>query len=254
MPDTRSGSIEVLHLSKQFLQRETGLTLDVLNDISFGAEPGTFLALVGESGCGKTTLLRILAGLECADHGIVQINGKAVSGPNADCGMMFQQNALFPWLTVRENIEFGPKMLRKSQQDQARINELLQIMRLEDFSNVYPAKISGGMQQRAALARALANDPSVLLLDEPLGALDAFTRMRLQDELIRIWQWQKNTMLMITHDVDEAVYLAQKVIILTPRPSRIQKELAISLPYPRDRTSSEFVGLRNEILETLHFV
>ena len=168
--------------------------------------------------------------------------------------MMFQQNALFPWLTVRENIEFGPKMLRKSQQDQARINELLQIMRLEDFSNVYPAKISGGMQQRAALARALANDPSVLLLDEPLGALDAFTRMRLQDELIRIWQWQKNSMLMITHDVDEAVYLAQKVIILTPRPSRIQKELAISLPYPRDRTSSEFVGLRNEILETLHFV
>lgn len=173
---------------------------------------------------------------------------------NADCGMMFQQNALFPWLTVRENIEFGPKMLRKSQQDQARINELLQIMRLEDFSNVYPAKISGGMQQRAALARALANDPSVLLLDEPLGALDAFTRMRLQDELIRIWQWQKNTMLMITHDIDEAVYLAQKVIILTPRPSQIQKELAISLPYPRDRTSSEFVGLRNEILETLHFV
>ena len=167
---------------------------------------------------------------------------------------MFQQNALFPWLTVRENIEFGPKMLRKSQQDQARINELLQIMRLEDFSNVYPAKISGGMQQRAALARALANDPSVLLLDEPLGALDAFTRMRLQDELIRIWQWQKNTMLMITHDIDEAVYLAQKVIILTPRPSQIQKELAISLPYPRDRTSSEFVGLRNEILETLHFV
>lgn len=159
MPDTRSGSIEVLHLSKQFLQRETGLTLNVLNDISFCAEPGTFLALVGESGCGKTTLLRILAGLECADHGIVQINGKAVSGPNADCGMMFQQNALFPWLTVRENIEFGPKMLRKSQQDQARINELLQIMRLEDFSNVYPAKISGGMQQRAALARALANDP-----------------------------------------------------------------------------------------------
>ena len=145
-------------------------------------------------------------------------------------------------------------MLRKSQQDQARINELLQIMRLEDFSNVYPAKISGGMQQRAALARALANDPSVLLLDEPLGALDAFTRMRLQDELIRIWQWQKNTMLMITHDIDEAVYLAQKVIILTPRPSQIQKELAISLPYPRDRTSSEFVGLRNEILETLHFV
>lgn len=167
---------------------------------------------------------------------------------------MFQQNALFPWLTVRENIEFGPKMLRKSQQDQARINELLQIMRLEDFSNVYPAKISGGMQQRAALARALANDPSVLLLDEPLGALDAFTRMRLQDELIRIWQWQKNTMLMITHDIDEAVYLAQKVIILTPHPSQIQKELAISLPYPRDRTSSEFVGLRNEILETLHFV
>ena len=107
MPNTRSGSIEVLHLSKQFLQRETGLTLDVLNDISFCAEPGTFLALVGESGCGKTTLLRILAGLECADHGIVQINGKAVSGPNADCGMMFQQNALFPWLTVRENIEFG---------------------------------------------------------------------------------------------------------------------------------------------------
>ena len=132
-----------------------------------------------------------------------------------DCGMMFQQNALFPWLTVRENIEFGPKMLRKSQQDQARINELLQIMRLEDFSNVYPAKISGGMQQRAALARALAKDPSVLLRDEPLGALDAFTRMRLQDELIRIWQWQKNTMLMITHDIDEAVYLAQKVIILT---------------------------------------
>ena len=268
MPNTRSGSIEVLHLSKQFLQRETGLTLDVLNDISFCAEPGTFLALVGESGCGKTTLLRILAGLECADHGIVQINGKAVSGPNADCGMMFQQNALFPWLTVRENIEFGPKMLRKSQQDQARINELLQIMRLEDFSNVYPAKISGGMQQRAALARALANDPSVLLLDEPLGALDAFTRMRLQDELIRIWQWQKNTMLMITHDIDEAVYLAQKVIILTPRPKRTCDLSAISKGSNQQRICriterdsgdasfcvEEFImNKRNEQLQTMSF-
>lgn len=253
MADTGRGLIDVQHLSKQFLQRETGLTLEVLHDISFRADPGTFLALVGESGCGKTTLLRILAGLENASSGKIQVNGKSVSGPNADCGMMFQQNALFPWLTVRQNIEFGPKVLGKRNQQQTRIDELLKIMKLTDFSDVYPIKLSGGMQQRAALARALANDPAVLLLDEPLGALNAFTRMRLQDELIKIWKWQKNTMVMITHDIDEAVYLAQKVIIFTPRPSRLQKEINISLPYPRDRACDEFVSLRNEILETLHF-
>ena len=150
----------------------------------------------------------------------------------------------------------GYKKMTRAEFDQ-QMGIILERIKFEDpmrTLNKYPFELSGGMLQRAALASALANDPSVLLLDEPLGALDAFTRMRLQDELIRIWQWQKNTMLMITHDIDEAVYLAQKVIILTPRPSQIQKELAISLPYPRDRTSSEFVGLRNEILETLHFV
>ena len=214
MPDIRSGSIEVLHLSKQFLQRETGLTLDVLNDISFCGEPGTFLALVGESGCGKTTLLQILAGLECADHGIVQINGKAVSGPNADCGMMFQQNALFPWLTVRENIEFGPKMLRKSQQDQARINELLQIMRLEDFSNVYPAKISGGMQQRSALARALANDPKVLLCDEATSALDPNTTKSILELIKQINRDLGITVIVITHEMAVIEAICDRVAII----------------------------------------
>ena len=184
---------------------------------------------------------------------------------NRRIGRVYQNTALgtCPSMTILENMSLADNKgkfyglgrgIHKGRKEHYR--ELLRQLNLglEDKMDVKVGTLSGGQRQRVAFARALAPRPQVLLLDEPLGALDAFTRMRLQDELIRIWQWQKNTMLMITHDIDEAVYLAQKVIILTPRPSRIQKELAISLPYPRDRTSSEFVGLRNEILETLHFV
>ena len=198
------GSIRVLNVNKSFRNVDSTI-LNVLDNISISVEPGSFVSIVGESGCGKSTLLRILAGLEKPDSGILEIGGTPVNGPDVRCGMMFQQNILFPWLTVEDNIAFGPKMIGKCREKCKEVDRLMEMTGIKEFAKSYPAQLSGGMQQRAALARALATDPEVLLLDEPLGALDAFTRMRIQDELLRIWNNKKNTMLMITHDIEEVM-------------------------------------------------
>jgi ABC-type nitrate/sulfonate/bicarbonate transport system ATPase subunit len=225
----------------------------VLDHISIGFPKGKFISVVGESGCGKTTLLRMIAGFEFPSEGFIEINGAPVTGPTADCGMLFQQDVLFPWLTVKGNVAFGPKMLCQLAKKRDYIDSLLKMVHIHEFANDYPAQLSGGMKQRVSLARALANDPAVLLLDEPLGALDAFTRMHIQGELLAIRKIASNTMVMVTHDIDEAVYLSDVVVVMTPRPGRIKDIIFVEMSHPRNRSSVDFVNIRNRILEMLHY-
>jgi ABC-type nitrate/sulfonate/bicarbonate transport system ATPase subunit len=251
MTDEKKIPITVFEISKHFIMPNTSSLLPVLEDISFTVEKGRFISIIGESGCGKTTLLRMLAGLDFPVRGDIYRYGEKVRAPNAKCGIMFQQDTLFPFLSVYENVAFGPRLLKNY--NKKRIDELLQMVSVEEFAKTYPNHLSGGLKQRVSLARSLANEPDILLLDEPLGALDAFTRMKLQDELINIWQKRRNTMVMITHDIDEAVYLSDTVIILTPRPARIKQTIMIDLPYPRDRSNNHIISLRNSILRALYF-
>jgi ABC-type nitrate/sulfonate/bicarbonate transport system ATPase subunit len=251
MSDKKDISIAVNKVSKYFIIPNTYSLLPVLEDISFTVEKGHFISIIGESGCGKTTLLRMLAGLDFPVSGEIYLYGEKIKAPNAKCGIMFQQDTLFPFLNVYENVAFGPRLLKKYNKHQ--IDNLLRMVRVEEFAKTYPNHLSGGLKQRVSLARSLANEPDILLLDEPLGALDAFTRVKLQDELINIWQKRKNTMVMITHDIDEAVYLSDTVIVLTPRPACIKTTISVDLSYPRDRANAQFILLRNTILNALYF-
>jgi ABC-type nitrate/sulfonate/bicarbonate transport system ATPase subunit len=225
----------------------------VLPGISITLAAGELVSLIGPSGCGKSTLLRLIAGLETADAGELLIGSEAIRGPSAERGLVFQDPNLFPWLTVRRNIEAGLVARGLLQEKRAEVDEFMRLVELEAFANAYPHHLSGGMAQRVALARALINHPKVLLLDEPLGALDAFTRMRLQDEVLRLWSARRSTTLLVTHDIDEAIYMSDRIIIMTPRPGKIDQIIPIELKRPRHRTSSEFLQLRGEILELLHF-
>jgi len=225
----------------------------VLNDISISLTTGELVSLVGPSGCGKSTLLRLIAGLEVPDSGELLIGSEAITGPSAERGLVFQDPNLFPWLTVRRNIEAGLVARGLLQEKRAEVGEFMCLVGLEAFGNAYPHHLSGGMAQRVALARALINHPKVLLLDEPLGALDAFTRMRMQDEVLRLWSARRSTTLLVTHDIDEAIYMSDRIVIMTARPGTIDRIIPITLDRPRDRSSSEFLQLRGEILELLHF-
>lgn len=226
------------------------LTLD---RISISVDAGELVSVVGPSGCGKSTLLRLIAGLDFPDSGEVLIGEEPITGPSAERGLVFQDPSLFPWLTVRRNIEAGLVARGVLQEKRSEVKEFMRLVGLEAFADAYPHHLSGGMAQRVALARALINHPKVLLLDEPLGALDAFTRMRLQDEVLRLWQARRTTMLLVTHDIDEAIYMSDRIIILTQRPGTIDQIFPIVLNRPRDRSSSDFLRLRSEILELLHF-
>ncbi|MDR1600349.1 MAG: ABC transporter ATP-binding protein [Oscillospiraceae bacterium] len=248
-----SASVQAIGLTKVFAREDMNATLQALDNVSLTIQPGEFVAIVGTSGCGKSTLLRIIAGLEIPTRGEVLCGGERVTGTNPKRGLVFQEHNLYPWLTVRGNIEFALKAAKKFKGSAARVRKLLEIAGLEEFANSYPHQLSGGMRQRAALIRALAIAPDVLLLDEPLGALDSFTRMNLQDEIISLWRGRGSTMILITHDVDEAIYLSQRVLIMSPRPGRITAELPVPISYPRNRSSSDFVQLRNEILLRLNF-
>jgi len=225
----------------------------VLPGISVTLAAGELVSLIGPSGCGKSTLLRLIAGLETADAGVLLIGSEAIHGPSAERGLVFQDPNLFPWLTVRRNIEGGLVARGVLQKKRAEVDEFMRLVELEAFAEAFPHHLSGGMAQRVALARALINHPKVLLLDEPLGALDAFTRMRMQDEVLRLWQNRRTTMLLVTHDIDEAIYMSDRIIILTQRPGTIEQIIPIALARPRDRSSSDFLSLRSEILELLHF-
>lgn len=224
-----------------------------LGDISFSIAAGELVSLVGPSGCGKSTLLRLIAGLDVPDSGELLVDNEKIAGPSAERGLVFQDPNLFPWLTVRRNIEAGLVARGVLREKRDEVGEFMRLVGLEGFANAYPHHLSGGMAQRVALARALINHPKVLLLDEPLGALDAFTRMRMQDEVLRLWQNRRTTMLLVTHDIDEAIYMCDRILIMTPTPGRLDREIDVNLERPRDRTGDSFLRFRREILEHLHF-
>jgi ABC-type nitrate/sulfonate/bicarbonate transport system ATPase subunit len=246
-------SLRVQEVSKSFPVPDDPLTQrQALRNISLSIAAGELVSLVGPSGCGKSTLLRLIAGLDTPDLGELLVGSEAICEPSAERGLVFQDPNLFPWLTVRGNIEAGLVARSVLREKRSEVGEFMRLVGLEAFSDAYPHHLSGGMAQRVALARALINDPKVLLLDEPLGALDAFTRMRMQDEVLRLWENRRTTMLLVTHDIDEAIYMSDRIMIMTQRPGRIDREIDITLVRPRDRTSESFLRLRSEILEHLH--
>lgn len=222
--------------------------IQVLQNISINVENGEFITIVGHSGCGKSTLLRIIAGLESYDTGSVLRNGKPVKGPDTDCGMVFQDHRLLPWLTIAENVAFGIRHMEKSRREQL-VRDHLALVKLEGFARAYPAQLSGGMSQRAAIARGLAVNPKLLLLDEPFGALDALTRIHMQKEILRIWEKEKTTMFMVTHDIDEAVFLGSRVVVMSARPGEIKAILPIDRSLSHDRGSTGFAQYRKKIYD-----
>ena len=249
-----ASSLRVREVRKSFpVPEDPAARRLVLDGVSLGVAAGELISLVGPSGCGKSTLLRLIAGLDSPDSGELLVGSEPITEPNAERGLVFQDPNLFPWLTVRRNIEAGLVARHVLHEQRHEVEEFMRLVGLEGFGNAYPHHLSGGMAQRVALARALINHPKVLLLDEPLGALDAFTRMRMQDEVLRPWQARRTTMLLVTHDIDEAIYMSDRIVIMTQRPGRIERTIAVTLQRPRDRSSSDFLQLRGEILELLHF-
>ncbi len=224
-----------------------------LDSVSMEIASREFVSLIGPSGCGKSTLLRLSAGLDRPTTGELWVGSTLITGPSAERGLVFQDPNLFPWLTVRGNVEAGLVARNVLQEKRAEVDEFIDLVGLGTFANSYPHHLSGGMAQRVALARALINHPKVLLLDEPLGALDAFTRMRMQDEVLRLWELRGTTILLVTHDIDEAIYMGDRIVIMSPRPGRIERSIPVDLERPRQRNSPEFLSLRGEILEMLHF-
>lgn len=227
-------------------------TVEALRNINLSIKRGEFLSIIGPSGCGKTTLLRLLAGLDVPEAGVITLEGKEVKGPHPDRGYVFQQSSLFPWLTVEKNIASGLKARGVYKEYKDEIAQYIKMIGLNGFEEVYPHQISGGMAQRVAIARSLINHPAALLLDEPMGALDAFTRADLQDKILELWKENKTTMILVTHDVDEALYLSDRVVIMSPRPGKISEILEVSLPRPRQKNRQDFMILRSSILEKLH--
>ena len=240
-------------VSKSFAKVENDEVTHALSAVTATMESGEFISLVGPSGCGKSTILRLVAGLIHPTTGTVTVDGKEVEGPAPDRGMVFQKPTLFPWLTVEKNIGFSLQMQGKLKGNEHRVEEMIKVIGLEDFRDDYPAQLSGGMAQRVALVRSLINEPDILLLDEPLGALDAFTRMNMQDEILKIWRKRKQLAIMVTHDVDEAIYMGTRVLVMDANPGRIVADIKIEEPFPRDRSSAAFVAYRNDILNKLHF-
>src|SRR5579871_3237377 len=247
-------SLRVVDVSKHFASvDDAGRRTQALDSVSLSIRPGELVSILGPSGCGKSTLLRLIAGLDVPDSGTLWVGSEPISSPSAERGLVFQDPNLFPWLTVRRNVEAGLVARGVLRQRRHEVDEYLRLVGLEAFARAYPHQLSGGMAQRAALARALVNHPRVLLLDEPLGALDQFTRMRMQDELLKIWQARRTTFLLVTHDIDEAIYLSDRIAVLTPRPGRVERVIEVGLDRPRRRTDPRFLHLRAEILDALHF-
>ncbi len=226
-----------------------GKTISILKDINLEIKLGEFVSIVGTSGCGKTTLLRLVVGLDSTYEGNILFNGERIDGPSLNRGIVFQDHRLLPWLKVLENVGFGldPKINKKEQQQI--IQEYIDLVGLKGFEKSYPYQLSGGMAQRAAIARSLVNCPELLALDEPLGALDAMTRMYMQQELEKIWEKEKITMIMVTHDIEEAIYLSTKIVVMSSRPGCVKKIIPVPLARPRDRASYEFLKMKEELLE-----
>ena len=246
-------TLQLENVSKSFAKIETDEVTHALTSVTTTMESGEFISLVGPSGCGKSTMLRLIAGLITPTTGKLTVNGEEIEKPAPDRGMMFQKATLFPWLTVKDNIAFSLKMQGKLKGNEDKVENMIKVIGLEGFREDYPAQLSGGMAQRVALVRSLINEPPILLLDEPLGALDAFTRMNMQDEILKIWQEKQQLAVMVTHDVDEAIYMGTRVLVMDAHPGRVIADIPIDLPFPRDRGSREFVEYRIDILNKLHF-
>lgn len=240
-------SLDILGVSHQF--HLGGRPLPVLDDVTVRAEPGEFVALLGPSGCGKSTLLRLVAGLEPPSVGTLLVDGMPITRPHPSRVLVFQDPTLYPWRTVWRNAALG--LEARGLERGTRVDEALRLVGLTKFADAYPHQLSGGMAQRAALARALVNDPAVLLLDEPLGKLDSMTRITMQGELVSLWQRSGFTALLVTHDVEEALFLAQRVIVLSDRPASIKADIPVDLPYPRHRGDPRLTDLRREVLGLL---
>jgi NitT/TauT family transport system ATP-binding protein len=226
--------------------------VEALAPVDIAIPRGEFVCMIGASGCGKSTLLRIIAGFEEPTTGSVAIDGRPVTGPGSDRGMVFQDYALFPWMTVRQNISFGPRQRHLAREEIAKTtDEFVRMVGLERFADRYPNQLSGGMKQRVAIARVLANNANILLMDEPFGALDALTREQLQNELLQIWKRTGVTTIFVTHSVEEAVLLADRVLVMSAGPGRIDSDVRVELPRPRDVSSPEFNALRRDIAKRL---
>lgn len=243
--------VEVRALSHWFVIK--GAALPVLEEVAFSISPGSFVALLGPSGCGKSTLLRIAAGLEQPAGGAIWVDGRPVDGPDPARALVFQDPILYPWRTVWRNVAVGLEARGALRKDDPRVHAALARVGLVPFARAHPHQLSGGMAQRAALARALVNEPSLLLLDEPLGQLDALTRVTLQRELLQLGEAGGFTALLVTHDVDEALYLADRVLVLSPRPGRVIGEVAVDVPRPRHHADQRFLDLRRRVLTLLGF-
>ena len=247
------GTLETLYIKNldKTYHAENG-DVHALANVNLTINPGEFISFVGSSGCGKSTLLRLIAGLETEFTGEITLGGNNLVGPSIDRGMVFQEARLFPWLTVENNISFGLVKENLSKEERKKIvDEHIELVNLKGFAKSYPHQLSGGMQQRVSIARALVNYPKILLLDEPFGALDAFTRLQMQQEFLRIWEIEKTTVLLVTHDVDEAIYLADKVVVLSSRPGTISKIINVNESRPRDRSSSAFTDIKREIYKVI---
>jgi len=244
--------LNITGLSKTFPGRKIGPVIQVLDNINLTQNEGEFLAIMGPSGCGKSTLLNIVAGFDQADSGLCQMHGKTIEGAGPDRGVVFQEYALFPWMTVERNVEFAMQAAGKwNASAPARIDAILSRIGLDAFRDAFPKHLSGGMRQRLAIGRILAIDSPMMLMDEPFGALDAITRGLLQADLVALWQETRKSILFITHSVDEALFLAERVVVMTPRPGRIVLDLKIDLPRPRDITSPAFNQAKREIIDVI---
>jgi len=242
-------SLELNNISHGFALH--GEFLPVLSQVSLSVQPGEFVALLGPSGCGKSTLLRLVAGLEPPTLGGALADGEEITGPDPSRVVVFQDPTLYPWRTVRDNVALGLEARGILRSHKHRIDEALKLVGLENFHNAYPHQLSGGMAQRVALARALVNDPRLLILDEPLGKLDSLTRLTMQSELLDLWQKAGFTSLLVTHDIEEALFLATRVVVFSPRPARIVADIQIDRPYPRHRGDSYLADLRHQLLGLL---
>jgi len=239
-------NVEVKNVSKIF--KGQGKDVIALRDINIEIPAGQFTCLLGPSGCGKSTLLNAIAGFSSPTSGEVRVAGKLITAPGPDRGMVFQEYALFPWMTVEENISFGLRLKKADEsQIQSTVDGLLKILKLTEFRDRFPKDLSGGMRQRVAIARVLALDPPIMLMDEPFGALDALTRRSLQDEILKIWQEYKKTIIFVTHSMEESIYLADRIVVMTYRPGTIKSDILVDLPHPRDPSDMAFNKLKGEI-------
>lgn len=245
--------LKLENVSKTFDRSDIDQKTHALKDIKLSIKDNEFISIVGPSGCGKSTMLRLISGLIKPSKGEILLDGENIDGPSSRKGMVFQKPTLFPWLTVKDNVGFSGSLKSENSISDKTIDQMLEKVDLKDFKDSYPKELSGGMAQRVSLIRTMVNKPEIFLLDEPLASLDAFTRMNMQDEILNLWNEEKNTMIMVTHDVEEAVYMSSKIIVMEPRPGRIKNIVDIDLAYPRDRVSDEFVNYRNTILKMLDY-